>query len=488
VYIFVPTVLSINSETYSSANFYADTASFIRMTTPKVPLGDISHKSVVKPWASDVKEAINKFAAGEPGDEQAAEQGLKLLACVFKSAVRDSHAAVHTDIGNAIRSNDWTLTAKHLEEYLDDLQTALRRIHKVGERSHKEGVPENLRESWRAIDEYASLLAEESITDLIELCDIENSEPRLENVLVDLRDMAIAQYKHRREQGFDSFARDGEQNEYLPHRWRVLKRYISSALYLTVEQKQTGTLARDAIGMVASAAAMLFAASAAVIITNQWAASLSSAFIAAMVISYVIKDRIKEHGKRHLGRQLKRFLADHVVRIIGSGGTEVGSAKESFHIQSTTDCADEVLKIRYADLNSHEAIEGRPENVLCYSKDIALSSDALQEQFAGALGLTDIIRLNFLPFMRRMDDAWEKYRYIHPTKRTICETKCARVYHVNVVLQLFNQDALIDRHRVRVVANKKGILRIEEIGPNQRTYQRDEPEESEAAGIRIFDD
>jgi hypothetical protein len=300
--------------------------------------------------------------------------------------------------------------------------------------------------------------------------------------------MAIAQYKHRREQGFESYAHEDEPNEYLPHRWRVLKRYISSALYLTVKQDETGTVARDIIGMLASAAAMLFAASAAVVITDQWTASLSTAFIAAMVISYVIKDRIKEHGKRHLGRHLKRFLADHMVRIIGSDDKQVGTAKESFHIRPTSRCAKEVLEIRYADLDSHEAIEGRPENVLCYSKDITLSSLALQKQFAGALGLTDIIRLNFSPFMRRMDDAWEKYRYVHPTKRTICETKCARVYHVNVVLQLFNQDALIDRHRVRAVVNKKGILRVEEIGPNQRTYHRDESVESEGAEIRIFDD
>jgi len=90
--------------------------------------------------------------------------------------------------------------------------------------------------------------------------------------------------------------------------------------------------------------------------------------------------------------------------------------------------------------------------------------------------------------MRRMDDAWEKYRYVHPKHRTICETKCARVYHLNVVLQLYNQDALIERHRVRVIVNKKGIIRIEELGLQERTHQRDELEGIEAPGIRIFDD
>ena len=85
-----------------------------------------------------------------------------------------------------------------------------------------------------------------------------------------------------------------------------MKRYISSALYLDTSPNKTGTIARDLIAMFAAAMAMLFAASATVIIMKTWAASLSTAFITAMVASYVIKDRIKDLGKRFLGRQLNR--------------------------------------------------------------------------------------------------------------------------------------------------------------------------------------
>jgi hypothetical protein len=177
-----------------------------------------------------------------------------------------------------------------------------------------------------------------------------------------------------------------------------------------------------------------------------------------------------------------------LLSIVGADGARLGTAEESFHIQGTEGFDPQILRIRYADLDSHEAIEGRPENVLCYSKDIAISSAELQSQFAGAEGLTDIIRLNFLPFTRRMDEIWEKYRYIHPIKRKVCETKCARVYHLNVVLRLYSQGALIDSHRVRVVVNKKGIVRMEEVGSARRMIEREGVEELDAAGIRIFDD
>ena len=458
------------------------------MTTPKVPLSELSRKSAVKPWAADIKEAIDDFAAGKDGDEKSAEQGLKLLACVFKGAVRDGHADVRSDIEAAIQSQDWTLAANHLEEFQEALRTALRRIHKVGERSDKHGVSRLLRESWRAIDEYASLLAEESITDLVSLCSPHTNFSDVEAAVKSLQDMAIEQYQHRRDQGFGSYARDDEHNEYLPHRWRVLKRYVSSALYLDASANKTGTIARDLIAMFAAAMAMLFAASATVIIMKTWAASLSTAFIAAMVVSYVIKDRIKDFGKRFLGRQLNRYIADNVVSIKGADDAQVGTAQESFHIRPRERCDKELQQIRLAGFDSHEAIEGRPEHVLCYRKEVVLDSKELTNQFAGAEGLTDILRLNFQPFLSHMDDNWETYRYIHPDTRELCETKCARVYHINVVLRLYSQDALVGRHRVRAVVNKKGILRLEEVGSNERTYLRDVSEDTDSPDIRMFDE
>ena len=458
------------------------------MTTPKVPLSELSRKSAVKPWASDIKEAIDHFASGNAGDKKSAEQGLKILACVFKGALRDGHADVRSDIESAINSKDWTLAAKHLEVFQENLRTALRRIYKVGERSDKKGVPKLLRESWRAIDEYASLLAEESITDLVSLCAPHSESNQVASAVDSLQNMAIEQYQHRRDEGFNSYAREGERNEYLPHRWRVLKRYVSSALYLEASSSKTGKLAQDLIAMLAAACAMLFAASATVIIANTWGASLSTAFIAAMVVSYVIKDRIKDVGKRFLGRQLNRYISDHVVRIIGVNDQQVGTAEESFHIRPRERCDEELKQIRLAGFESHEAIEGRPEHVLCYRKEVSLSSQELTNQFAGAEGLTDIIRLNFQPFLSHMDDNWETYRYIHPRTKELCETKCARVYHINVVLRLYSEDALTNTHRVRAVVNKKGILRIEEVGSTERTYIREISDENDSPEIRMFDE
>ena len=44
-FVFVPRVLALTKSSYPPARFYEDTATFIRMTTPKIPLEELSRRS-----------------------------------------------------------------------------------------------------------------------------------------------------------------------------------------------------------------------------------------------------------------------------------------------------------------------------------------------------------------------------------------------------------------------------------------------------------
>ncbi len=486
-YIFVPKSLGLNSKNYSSDQFYSDTSNFLRLSAPVVPLSELSKKSAVRPWASDIKQLVDQIAEGEPGDTEAAVNGLKVLACAFKSAVQVERLLVKQSIVAAIDAEAWKKAAKKLERFVEDIDTALGRLHKIGDRSQRPGMPSEIREGWAAVDEYASLLAEEALTDLVEVANVDAESHRLGAALDAARNLAIEQYRHRRSMGWRTYAQDGEANEYLPHRWRVLKRYVSSALYLELSRDQPGGFMADIIGMAAAATAMLVATVCILLIHTVWAASLSVAFLSAMVVSYVIKDRIKELGKRHLGRRMRKNLSDHVVRIRGSEGQTLGTMKERFDVAPVGKIPNEVAELRYQEMGTQVAIEGRPENVLCHRKDIELQSDPLRAQFTGADGLTDVLRLNLHPLMVRMDDEIELYRYVHPETLEIEETRCARVYNVHVVFRFTSSEGDIRTQIRRVVLNESGILRVEEPSieeevadhlPNVKTQRQ----------IRIFDD
>jgi len=485
-FIFVPRVLSLTKNSYPAARFYEDTATFIRMTTPKVPLEDLSSKSAVRPWASSVMAQVENLTLGDSEGLQNAEQSLKLLGCIYKGAVRDSVFEHKLRVSSLLNSGEEEDAARTLELFTEDLRTALTRLRKVGAFANSTDAPSELREGWQAVDEYASLIAEESLTDLVAICKERESHHLLAAVKT-AQELAVSEYRHRVAQGWSTFAIDGEKNEQLPHRWRVLKRYVSSALYLSVARDQPGQLATDIIGMIAAAAAMLFATLAILAITQAYGASLSTAFLTGMVVAYVIKDRIKELGKRTLGKRLQRMMPDHVVHILGQGDEEMGTAKESFEVQLPDQLPQDIYDERFSDHATQDAIEGRPETVLCYEKLISLSSEKLKKQFTGAIGLTDIIRLNLRPMMARMDDAWETYRYIHPRTGDIQVTRCARVYHINVLVRLVAPDDENVIHRVRAVVNRKGIVRVESVHDDEaETTSMNSADEM--AQIQIFDD
>ena len=110
-------------------------------------------------------------------------------------------------------------------------------------------------------------------------------------------------------------------------------------------------------------------------------------------------------------------------------------------------------------------MDGRPETVLCYAKEISLNSAVLRAGGLECDGLTDIMRFNVQRLLNRMDDPWESYRYVKPNSLEVCESRCARVYHLNAVFRMTTASGDTTLERVRIILNRKGIQRLEHIAP-----------------------
>jgi hypothetical protein len=120
-----------------------------------------------------------------------------------------------------------------------------------------------------------------------------------------------------------------------------------------------------------------------------------------------------------------------------------------------------------------------------YTKEISLSSDELRSEFPGASGITDVFRLNVSPMLSRMDDIYEQYNYVHPESGALRSTRCARVYHVNIVLCMSTEDGEMKLTRVRAVLNKKGVLRVESVNAVEEVKPK---EIEEIASVQMGDD
>jgi hypothetical protein len=330
-------------------------------------------------------------------------------------------------------------------------------------------MSKRVQSTWRAVDEYVSLAAEEAVTSLVVAID-RTSGPDDEGPLLTVRDRlattAVGTYRYRRGKGYPSFIRPGTENEAMPYQRRLLKKIVSSVLYLDVERSRAGGWTSNIIGALAAAAAMAFA-----IATTIWATlrfgMTSVPFVAIAIGSYIIKDRIKDLGKAWMGNRASRWLPDHRVRVCDrENGDVLGEATETVVTRLASQIERDILRARHAENPGIIARDARPETVVHWTKDVVLQSEPLAERLGGVDGVHDIVRFNFHRLRRRMDDAYELHRIVEPTTKRIRDVRCSRVYHLNLVLRLtFTRggESQTEIDHVRVVMDQRGIRRVEEV-------------------------
>tara|TARA_B100001093_G_scaffold433515_1_gene430514 strand:+ start:418 stop:2007 length:1590 start_codon:yes stop_codon:yes gene_type:complete len=470
-FIFVPRVLAMTKNRYSKQLFYRDTATFIRLKTPRVALSALASGQGLEPWLGELGEQLREACCGKRVETPKIIAQMKTIGCIVRSTLRDESTALVERLDKTLRDGVFAGSAKQCAAFItrfqQDVALTLKALRAVGDLAETPNVHLELRDAWRGIDEYMSIKAEESLTDVLVCLDqsIGSDDHDALSVARDgLAKLAVSEYKRRRGRGFKSYAREGSTNEYLSHRRHVLKRFVSSVLYLDVQREETGDTLSNLVGMTAAAMAMLFATVAAIITQSYIGMSFSAAFITAMVLSYIVKDRIKEHGKRILGRRVSRWLSDHAIRIYDSDtGRMLGRCEENFSVREASQIERQIIDLRHADHPTRDAVDGRPETVLHYSKDVSLSSREIGPLLQHAGGLNDIIRFNIQRVLKRMDKPWEDYRYVDPASLSVESAKCARVYHMNIVLRLTRPDGNTVLERSRVILSRKGILRVDAV-------------------------
>ncbi len=474
-FMFIPRSLGLDGYTYGAERFYEDTSVFVRLKTPRVPIGILARAGQSDEWFGPIRDALKTPVPLRPRQATRLASRLKLLGCIYRSSLRDVLIRVGDqfaqlppiDTGLAgVRERE---LAGSIVELVAEVRRALDRLRELGHGAERDDVPAQVRETWFAVDEYTALVAEDVSTALVELVDervgawSDDASP-LTSVRDVVAEMAVGHYHYRRARAYPSYVLEDDENEAFPYRRRILKRIVSSALYLDIRHEEAGRITRDLIGMVAAAAAMLFA-----VLVGIWAqlayGVFSMPFIVAAVISYMIKDRIKEWGKRYLGRRFARWVPDHVIQILDAEGRRViGRCAEACRVVDPHRLDPEIQRLRHIDHPSTVAEDGRPEVVVHYSKEITLESEALGEHLDGLEGLNDIIRFNVSRLRERMDAPYETYRLVHPETWELVSVPCARVYHVNFVLRLTSgrgRDRQVETERVRLIVDQRGIKRVE---------------------------
>ena len=125
----------------------------------------------------------------------------------------------------------------------------------------------------------------------------------------------------------------------------------------------------------------------------------------------------------------------------------------------------------------------RIETVLHYNKKMRFELEAsLRDHFGQAeiRRIHDVLRFDVSHFLAKMADPRQKMSYF-TTHKGILTTEAPRVYHLNMVFRYrvshFQEGKMVDQatdyERLRVILNKKGIVRVETVVPRGELGQEE---------------
>lgn len=482
-YLFIPNTVGINSDTYRVEDFYGDLTHLMRVRTPELERAPGQPLSL--PRMAAVDEYLKDSLDSEERDRlrELAIHEIKLLGCFLYTELKKLQKQVHRATERK-SSNFMSRYMPRLERGLEMVHRELRNYRQVYmRRVHDENLllENEVRRAFLLVDEYLSYRLESALVNISQM--LGPPGPANEDVLNQCEALLTGETHYR--EGNITQGRTGAETHY--YRLGLLKKYISEVLFLKTRRVKRDYVYRNAIAAFGASLAAAFATLAqiqtAYMVRDQDDSGWRLLFLVCLgVVVYVFKDRIKDLTKEHFNARLKNYLPDYDVELsyrhFDSQGKAVesvlGHSKEFCRYMSRSSVGSDVLFLR--DLGHQADLEPeRFENVIYYNKRLEVPmKEHLREHFGDATvrRIHDVLRYDISAFLAKMDNPRKNLTYFNPDKG-ISTIEAPKIYHVNLVFRYtvseWNQQkrlsSVVEVERVRVIINKKGIVRIQTVIP-----------------------
>ena len=324
--------------------------------------------------------------------------------------------------------------------------------------------------------EYAGAVIDESLASLAVALDetqtVRDGSGLLTEMRLDVSKTAELVNHWRIDQGFLVPWRADE--ELFTYRMSLLKKELQQSLYIDTRQVKRDPFVRNTAAMVAAGLAATWATLAQLPLwTGGWATEEGFLFLAIAVGAYILKDRIKEWARNSLSRYWlawdkdRRILGDNLLQV-GFGGF-TGRAKERFEFVDDLDLPDAIRSLRMKERTvSGLTIEN--ENIVHYRRSLnfsMLKNEMVPERY----GVQERFRLNLSTFLSNLDDPIENVRYFDSRTGRFREKEMPRVYHLNlIVVQRSNESDNSKFSKLRLIVNRKGVVRIESVLTDEHSF------------------
>lgn len=468
---FIPNSLDLHKGNYGQAQFYRDVKSNIRLVVPVFQLHQLAEHNCVP--LVKLKNTIDQFIQFPSEDTyNKFEYQTKMFALICKSAIRDQFKLICATFPKYIVSYqcDLKILIKHFRELFQEREAAVAEAYNSYKKllNSKERGNQN---PFHLTDEYLSRMISiytfRVVSFLDRLSDADYSEATFAISRIELRTSLLeilegekkwAQsngYLYVQEQSTDS-------NQRLVYRYSLLKKYVESTLYIKIHKKEDGFALSQILFSLAAGLAMIFA-TVIVFAFKQKFGGLSMPLFVALVISYMLKDRMKELMKFYFAERLHRFFYDYKAKIHISNDV-VGWIRDGMMFVSDWQVPKKVMQMR--NRTGLFKIENKlfDEKIIAYKTKVFLDGKKLQHHSDyKRTGIHDIFRMHFNRFVQKMDNPEISLATLD-NKRKIKQVQAMKVYYIPIVLLLEYNGEKEYRH-FTVSLTRNGIQNVSVISP-----------------------
>ena len=349
--------LEVNRASFSRTRFYSTLKSHFRLMTPKYGIKYIVKESN-SPFAH-VQSAINQLGENlNPKSIADFEYHVKMYANIFKSSIRDRAAETTEEIDEFIEDVKKTVFAYgSLNKSIEELK------QKVEQRKY-----ESLLKTYRNGEEYIIFLSMKWAYELI------SERPEMSIFVKEM-------IHYREERGYKGVSiNDKEHNAEMIYKWSKFKRIHSSELFFTQNSKKDGVFIEQFYYSIAAGLSMIFATVIAFSFQQKYGNFTMPVFV-ALVVSYMLKDRIKEILRYYFAHKKRKKYFDNKISI-KIGKTQIALCKESFDFIPESNLPDFIK----------ETIDVDNYQLSLYRKNIEIDKSAVESHSEYSIeGINNIV-------------------------------------------------------------------------------------------------
>lgn len=486
-YFFIPRNIGISSFNYSKSQFYNDLHANIRFKTPEMTFNDVNDDDNIHSPLRVLRINLKKLK-NNPNEEMnaIAINEAKLFGCLISGFLKEgtkqikkliSQATYYKNISNS--GNFVRIIEKEIKTFIEDTINIYKKYRETRSDYEKSYAAKSVLTNMKIVDEFITYRFENSLAAIyMEIENLSNLKSIDCKSIIDyMTNIANSESQYRISQNFIYFKNSTSVNyEYYAYRFSAIKKHVFQVLYLDVKHIKNEKKYRNMVAMVGAAfAALLYLPAQALLVVNS-SASFSVLFM--IILAYIFKDRAKEVSREFiLDKILDKFhhyFPDNDLIIedptsikdsLKNNRTFIGKCKEFMRFIKKDKVKKDILKLR--NLNHVVDIdEERYEEVIYYRKDVKLSSKKILNSHHRRNNIKDIIRFNINEFLDKMDNATGKINFYDLEKSIFTSLKAPKVYHINIIFKYTIDNASEPTYqRIRVILDKNGIVRIEEVIP-----------------------